>query len=524
MTENWIIITLVALFIFIIIFPGLFLFRIYIHDVKQEEHSVLQNYPVLGKMRYILEKMGPELRQYLFNNDREGKPFNRKEFEFVVKAGKYNTSMMGYGAERNFEKDGLYLVNNMFPKKTEELKIEQLPKIKTRLYEIDQEQLFSRKEHRNNTEISPAYLPNEECVVLGKHTRQPFRLKGIIGQSAMSYGSLGEHAISALSMGLGMAGGSWMNTGEGSISAYHMKGDVDIIMQISPGFFGVRDKDGNFSWEEFSKKANIEQIKGFELKLGQGAKTRGGHVDGSKITEEIAEIRKVEIGKDINSPNRFPGIDTAKELLEFLDELREFSGKPIGIKIVVGNENQVDLLISTMAEIDIVPDFITVDGSEGGTGASYYALAYSVGLPAFSAIPLVDEYLQKYKLRDQTKIIASGKLLTPNKIAMALCLGADLINVARGFMISIGCIMSQVCHTNTCPVGVATTDKKLQKALSIEEKKYRVANYLVTLRQDLFDLAAVAGLDSPTKFRREHIVYHSMFKEYSIREKKIDSY
>lgn len=301
--------------------------------------------------------------------------------------------------------------------------------------------------------------------------------------------------------------------GEGSVSPYHLKGDVDIIMQISPGLFGVRTKDGDFSWEEFRNHAGTDQIKAFELKLAQGAKTRGGHVDGRKVTEEIAEIRKVKAGEEIDSPNRFPGIDTPAQLLHFLEELRTVGDKPVGMKIVVGSENQLERLITAMEEENIVPDFITVDGSEGGTGASYYALANSVGLPAFSAVPMVDDALKRHGLRERTKIIASGKLLTPDKIAMALALGADLTNIARGFMISVGCIMSQVCHKNTCPVGVATTDKKLQEALTIEEKEYRVTNYLIALRKGLFDLAAIAGLKSPVEFNREHIVYHSDFRK-----------
>ncbi|CDO03736.1 Ferredoxin-dependent glutamate synthase 1 [Oceanobacillus picturae] len=511
-------IILICLLAIVIIVPVFLIIRLYVHDRKQEEHSVLQNYPLLGKMRYILEKMGPELRQYLFNNDREGKPFNRKQFEYVNKAGKYQSSLLGYGAEKDFKENDYYLVNSMLPKMDEEIKVENKPTISTQIYEVKEENLFSRKEKRKKSQIKPAFLPDEERVILGENTvKEPFYLKGIIGQSAMSYGSLGENAITALSKGLGMAGGTWMNTGEGSLSPYHLKGNVDIIMQISPGLFGVRDDDGNFSFEEFKKKAQTPQVKAFELKLAQGAKTRGGHVDGKKVTKEIAEVRNVEEGKDIDSPNRFPGINTAEELLHFLQELRESGGKPVGLKIVAGNEAEVEKLVKAMKENDIVPDFITVDGGEGGTGASYYELAYSVGLPAFTAIPLVHECLEAFEIRHRTKIIASGKLLTPDKIAMALCLGADLVNIARGFMISTGCIMSQVCHKNTCPVGVATTDKKLQEALVIEEKKYRVCNYLVTLRQGLFELAAIAGLDSPTKFTKDHIVYQSQFRAFSNR-------
>ncbi|NAP01236.1 FMN-binding glutamate synthase family protein, partial [Halomonas sp. MG34] len=209
-------IILISLLAIVIIVPVFLIIRLYVHDRKQEEHSVLQNYPLLGKMRYILEKMGPELRQYLFNNDREGKPFNRKQFEYVNKAGKYQSSLLGYGAEKDFKENDYYLVNSMLPKMDEEIKVENKPTISTQIYEVKEENLFSRKEKRKESQIKPALLPDEERVILGENTvKEPFYLKGIIGQSAMSYGSLGENAITALSKGLGMAGGTWMNTGEG---------------------------------------------------------------------------------------------------------------------------------------------------------------------------------------------------------------------------------------------------------------------------------------------------------------------
>ncbi len=495
--------------------PVFILIYLYLIDQKQEQHAVLRNFPLLGRFRYIIEKIGPEMRQYLYNNDREGKPFNRKEIEFVKKAGKYNTRMLGYGAERDFDQDGLYLVNDMYPMMADEVRVVREPKIKTYTYNISKDGLFTRKEQRIENELDPAYLAEEDYVILGEHTaRHPFRLKGLIGQSAMSFGSLGDHAITALSEGLGMAGGTWMNTGEGSVSPYHLKGNVDIIMQISPGYFGVRTEDGQFSWDELKKKSDIKQVKAFELKLAQGAKTRGGHVDGGKVTEEIAEIRKVRAWEDIDSPNRFPGISSTKELLEFLQEIRQVTGKPVGMKIVIGKEKNLKKFVSDMKDVNIFPDFITVDGSEGGTGASYYELAYSVGLPAFSALPMLDDCLKEYGIRSHMKIIASGKLLTPDKIAMALALGADLVNIARGFMQSVGCIQSQVCHNNTCPVGVATTDPDLQKGLVIDEKKYRACNYLLTVRQGLFELTEIVGLTSPTQFTRDHIVYHSYFRTF----------
>lgn len=519
-------ITLLVIIGIIIIIPLAIILRVYVFDQRQKQHSILRNYPVLGRIRYIFEKAGPEFRQYLFNNNNEGKPFNRREFEYVYKAAKYNSRMIGYGSERDFTDDGLYIVNHMFPSQRDEMQIDQDPKIKTRLYEIDNEKLLSRKEHQEEGVLDPYYLTDENAIVLGKDTvRQPFKIKGLIGQSAMSFGSLGDHAITALSKGLGMAGGTWMNTGEGSISPYHEKGDVDLIMQVSPGLFGVRTIDGEFSWEAFKEKSDNEQIKAFELKLAQGAKTRGGHVEGQKVTEEIAEIRKVEPGVTINSPNRFREFDDAEGLLEFVERLRDIGGKPVGTKIVIGNEEQAESYVKAMAETGIVPDFITIDGGNGGTGASYYELAESVGLPTFAALPLLDDLLKTYGIRDRTHIIASGQLATPDKIAMALALGADMINIARGFMLSVGCIMAQVCHTNNCPAGVATTDLKLQQGLSVEEKKYRVCNYLVALRQGVFDMAAAAGIDSPTKFAREHVIYKDKFNQLkrSTGESKISS-
>lgn len=498
----------------VILIPLIMFVRVYSHDRKQEQHTILRNYPVLGKVRYIVEKMGPELRQYLFNNDNEGKPFSRRQFEFVYKAAKYNDRMLGYGSERDFEKGGYYLVNNMFPTQREDVRIDQRPKVKTKTYHINDEGLFSRKEKFEDAELDPFLLADEDAIILGKDTvRQPFKVKGMIGQSAMSFGSLGDHAITALSKGLGIAGGAWMNTGEGSLSPYHQKGDVDIIMQISSGLFGVRTEDGEMDWDRFVEKSRIEQVKAFEIKLAQGAKQRGGHVDGSKVTKEIAEIRNIKEGQTVDSPNSFHEFSDVEGLLHFLQKMRELGGKPVGTKIVIGDEHQVEQYVAKMKEINIVPDFITIDGGEGGSGATYYELAESVGLPAFAALPMLDDMLKKYGLRDRTHIIASGKLLTPDRAAMALSLGADMINIARGFMLSVGCIMAEVCHTNRCPTGVTTTDDKLQQALIIEEKKYRVANYVVAMREGIFDLTAVAGLKSPREFTREHIIYKQHFKD-----------
>ncbi|WP_260286429.1 FMN-binding glutamate synthase family protein [Peribacillus aracenensis] len=480
----------------------------YRKDDTQKQHSILRNFPLIGRIRYMTEQIGPELRQYLFENNNEGTPFSRKEFEDVVKAGKYKERLIGFGSERDFNEAGYYIRNSMFPKLREELRIDNSQKINTKVYEVVEEGLLTRKENREDRQIEPYYLRDEDAVIIGGDTCQnPFKLKGLIGQSAMSYGALGENAITALSGGLGLAGGTWMNTGEGGLSKYHLSGNPDIIMQIGPGLFGVRTPGGEFSWEEFKKKSEIEQVKAFEIKLAQGAKIRGGHIEGQKVTEEIAQIRLVEPGRTINSPNRFYEFKNFNELFEFVERMRDVGGKPIGIKIVVGDLDALEEMAKTMRDTSKGPDFITVDGGEGGTGATYQELADAVGLPIMSALPLVDEMLKKYDVRNRVKLIASGKLTSPDKVAVALAMGADLVNIARGFMISVGCIMAEICHTNHCPAGVATTDSKLQEGLVIEEKQYRVANYVISLREGLFNLAAAAGIDTPTKFERKHIVH-----------------
>ena len=297
------------------------------------------------------------------------------------------------------------------------------------------------------------------------------------------------------------------NTGEGGLSQHHLAGGADIIAQIGSGLFGFRTEDGEFSFERVREKADIPQVKAFEIKLAQGAKMRGGHVEGAKVTEEIAAIRNVVPYVSINSPNRFHQFDDYPTLFDFIDQIRQHSGKPVGIKVVIGGKQDAEELASFMHETGMGPDFISLDGGEGGSGATYQDLADSVGLPLRSAIILLDDALQKFEVRDRVKIIASGKITTPDRAAIVLAMGADLVQVARGFMISVGCIMAHRCHTNDCPAGVATTDKKLQQGLVVEEKKYRVTNYILTMREGLFRVAAAAGLDSPTKLERHHVVY-----------------
>ncbi|MFZ3578602.1 FMN-binding glutamate synthase family protein [Virgibacillus sp. DJP39] len=481
---------------------------VYFVDRTQKQHPVLRNYPVVGRVRYFFEKVGPELRQYFFNNDNEGKPFSRRDFQHIVRKAKYKRDVIGFGSQRDFDEAGFYVRNSMFPTLTEELKMNMETKVETDRYLLIKDPLFTAREERLERHESSAYLLQEEdAIIIGPDTKHPFKVMGQIGMSAMSYGSLGEKAITALSEGLGIAKGTWMNTGEGGLSEYHLKGGVDIIMQIGPGLFGVRDVEGNFDWDELLEKSKIPQLKAFEIKLAQGAKTRGGHVDGEKVTEEIARIRRVEPFKSIDSPNRFTEFGDLTSLLGFIEQIREHTGKPVGMKVVIGSSHEAEELAKFMKESGKSPDFITVDGGEGGTGASYQELADTVGLPIKSALPLVHEALLKYGVRDRVKIIASGKLISPDRIAIALGMGADLVNIARALMITVGCIQTLKCESNVCPVGVATTDPDLQKALVIDEKKWRTANYIITMRKGLFRIAAAAGLDSPVHFSSEHVVY-----------------
>lgn len=504
-------IQLIVDMIILAFFAGIVLFVIYLVfvDRKQNQHSILRNYPVLGRIRYFFEKIGPEMRQYLMQSDNEATPFSRKDYLDVVKAGKYKSRIGGFGSRRDFTEPGFYLQNSLFPNEASELEIDQSRKLNTKLYKLDNEGLFSRDEHREDAVIDPYLLTDEHAIVLGQNARQPFKIKRLIGQSGMSYGALGKNAITALSKGLGLAEGTWMNTGEGGLSDHHLKGNVDIIFQIGPGLFGVRDEDGNFSEELFIQKSQIEHVRAFEIKLAQGAKTRGGHVEADKVTEEIAKIRNVKPFTTINSPNRFTFIHNNIDLLNFIARLKQLSGKPVGFKMVVGNITMLEALVKDMKDTGIYPDFITVDGGEGGTGATYQELEDTVGLPLFSALPILDGVLKKNGLRQDIKIIASGKLITPDKVAIALGLGADLVQIARAMMMSVGCIMAQQCHTNDCPVGVATTDPDKEKGLVIEEKQYRVTNYVVSVHEGLFNLAAACGVKSPTEINVKHLLYRN---------------
>ncbi|QCJ44969.1 FMN-binding glutamate synthase family protein [Bacillus sp. S3] len=498
----------ILIILLIVFIGGPLCFFLWLRNLaKKPQHSIIRAYPYFGWIRYVLEMMGPKLRQYWFDDDNGARPFSRSDYLGIVFSAKYRTDLISFGSKRDFEQPGYYIANSLFPLLAEELKVENQEKVHAAKYKIDHEGLFTRREQLVEDQISRWLFPEEDSIVVGPERKEPWRLKGPFGASATSYGSVGENFILATGSGCQMAGGSWLNTGEGGIAPEHLHSGADVVAQIGPGLFGFRDHEGNFSLEEFRQKAGQPAIKAFELKFGQGAKIQGGHLEGAKVTAKVASIRKVKEGQTIISPNRFSFLRNADDTLMFIKRLQDVGGKPVGIKIVVGGQSQLDDLFTAIRRLQIYPDFITVDGSEGGSGATYKAMADTMGLPLYPALIAAVDKAHEYGVRSKIRIFASGKLISADKIAIALALGADAVNSARGFMIAGGCIMALQCHTGKCPAGVTTTDPKHQEALVPEEKKWRVMNYIINVRQGLFALAAACGLDSPRKFTRDHIVF-----------------
>lgn len=501
-------VVLLVLLLVVLLAPVFVLLYMYILSQKPQ-HSVIRAHPYLGWLRYFLEKMGPEFRQYWFDGDTQGKPFSRDDFLGVMFSSKYQTDLVSFGSKRDFTTSGYYISNGLFPLLVEELKVDNREKVPSKKYEIDKEGLLTRHEHLIDTNVPRWLYEEEDAIVVGPERRSPWRIRGMFGASATSYGAVGEHYILSTGQGAARAGGSWINTGEGGVAPEHLATGVDVVAQIGPGLFGYRDDNGNFSLEEFTKKAAEQSIKAFELKFAQGAKIRGGHLEGAKVNEKVAAIRKVPVGQTVNSPNRFPFLKDTETTLKFVRQLQEAGGKPVGVKIVVGDEQRLTELFLTMVRLDVFPDFFTVDGGEGGSGATFKSMADTMGLPLIPALIVFVDMAHRFGVRDKFRIFASGKLITADKVAIALGIGADAVNSARGFMLANGCIMAMQCHTGKCPTGVTTTDPKYQKALVVEEKQWRVMNYIVNLRQGLFALAAACGLESPRQLTREHIVYQN---------------
>lgn len=443
---------------------------LYIIDRRQTQHTVRRNYPVIGRFRYLFEHMGEFFRQYFFAMDREELPFNRAERSWAYRAAKDVDSTIAFGSTRNLNPVGtVFFANCAFPTLS-----------------------------KNAAPTSP--------ITIGPYCPTPYRTNSLINISGMSYGALSTPAVRALSNGAKLAG-CWLNTGEGGVSTYHLEGVCDLVCQIGTAKYGVRDKNGQLDDAKLRDLAAHEQIRMFEVKLSQGAKPgKGGILPGAKVTEEIAAIRGIEAGRDSISPNGHPDIRCVADLLDMIDHIRRVSGKPVGFKAVIGDSHWLDELFALVLErgIEHAPDFIAIDSADGGTGAAPQSLMDYVGLPLKESLPLVTDKLMQYGLRDRIRVICSGKMITPSGVAWALCMGADFVVSARGFMFALGCIQALQCNKNTCPTGITTHDEDLQYGLDPSNKAIRVANYTKNLSYEVGVIAHSCGAAEPRLLRRHH--------------------
>ena len=459
-----------ALFVFVLGLALLAIVVMFIVDVTQTKHAVRRNFPVVGRFRYLFEHMGEFFRQYFFALDREEMPFNRAQRNWVYRAAKGVDNTIAFGSTLNITLCGTPIFVNC-----------PYPVLETDVAETQQ-------------------------LTIGPGARKPYDAPSLFNVSAMSYGSLSKPAVRALSKGSRLAG-NWLNTGEGGLSPWHLEGGCDIVFQIGTAKYGVRDEDGNLSDDKLREIGAIEQVRMIELKLSQGAKPgKGGILPGGKVTEEISKIRGIPQGQDSISPNRHPDIDSAADLLDMINRIRDVSGLPTGFKSVIGAYGWLEELFAEINKRghDSAPDFITVDSGDGGTGAAPMSLMDNVGLPVRESLPLVVDLLVKHGLRDRIRVIASGKMINPADAALALCMGADFINCARGFMFALGCIQALQCNKNTCPTGVTTHNKRLQRGLVPEDKAERVAQYSRAMRKQIGVIAHSCGVREPRGLRRYH--------------------
>lgn len=459
-----------ALFIFMIGISVLIITIVYITDVTQTRHAIRRNYPVVGRFRYFFEHMGEFFRQYFFAQDREEMPFNRAQRSWTYRAAKNVDNTIAFGSSRDLRPPGTVLfVNCPFP-----------------------------------TLGVDAVAPGS--VTIGPYCDKPYTTASLFNISGMSYGAISKPAVLALSNGARKAG-CWMNTGEGGLSPYHLEGGADLVFQIGTAKYGVRDTAGNLSDDKLREVAGHELVKMFELNMSQGAKPgKGGILPGGKVTEEIAKIRGIEPGSDSISPNRHLDVNNINELLDLIQRIRKVTGKPVGFKAVIGAFGWIDSFCKEIKDrgIESAPDFITIDSADGGTGAAPMPLMDDMGLPIRESLPLVIDILTKHDLRDRIKIVTSGKLITPADVAWALCVGADFITSARGFMFALGCIQALQCNKNTCPTGITTHNKKLQRGLVPDDKAQRVANYAKNMIKEVGIIAHSCGEDNHRDLKRYH--------------------
>ena len=461
---------------FVLFALGIGAIVLFIHDKRQKDNPIQRLFPVIIWGRKILVKMGPLLRQYLFLNDQEETPYNRITRNWIYETSKGTRNTIGFGSQIDMDKVGTTLI---------------MPAT------------FTNTKSKAGDATRRAYKK-----VIGAHTGvEPVVMNHFVNISAMSYGALSYRAHAALNKGAQMAG-IMHNTGEGSLAPCHEYGGGDLIFQIGTAKYGIRDEEGNMDDEALAEMAKHPQVKMFEIKLAQGAKPgKGGMLLKEKITEEISRIRKVPMGKDAFAPARHKEFSDVDGLFDFIDRVRNIVKKPVGIKMVIGHTSEIEDVAAKMSkEPGRGPDYIVIDGGDGGTGAAPYVLSSYSGLPMKQAVAVADWALKHHKVRDKVVLFASGKIATPIEIAVAMALGADAIYMARGFMLALGCIQALECHTNNCPTGIATQNKNLEKALDIHSAAKRVATYADTLYKETQMLAESCGYESPSDITPDDIM------------------
>lgn len=441
-----------------------------LYDLVQGSHSVRRNYPIIGNFRWLFESIRPEIRQYLIEGDNDQAPFSRSQRSLVYSRAKNEGSERAFGTQRDVYHNG---------------------------YEF----------MAHSTRPAPPAEPDSFRIPIGNDQCERPYSASIFNISALSFGSLSANAILALNKGAKL-GGFAHDTGEGSISRYHREHEGDLIWEVGSGYFGCRTADGNFDPGRFAEKASSEQVRMIEIKLSQGAKPgHGGILPAAKVTAEISAARGVPIGEDCLSPARHRAFSTPIEMMEFIARLRKLSGgKPVGFKLCLGHPWEFMAMVKAMRETGIVPDFIVVDGAEGGTGASPLEFSDHIGVPLREGLLFAHNTLVGAGLRERIKIGAAGKVVSAFDIAALMALGADWTNAARGFMFALGCIQSLTCNTNKCPTGVATQDPTRQRALVVADKAERVFNFHRSTLAALSEMIAAAGLEHPSLIRPHHLV------------------
>ena len=438
------------------------------YDILQKRHTILRLYPVIGHGRFLFESVRPEIQQYFVESDIDGRPISREFRALVYQRAKGMNDTRPFGTQFDVYRSGYEWVNHSLTPKTV-------------------------SEHNPRVRFG------------GPDCKQPYDASPL-NISAMSYGALSKNAICALNKAA-KADNFSHNTGEGGISPYHLAGGGDLVWQIGTGYFGCRNPQGDFDAEKFSEKASNEVVKMIEIKLSQGAKPgHGGILPAAKLSQEIADIRHVPMGHDVISPPAHSAFDSPRGLLEFVVTLRELSGgKPVGFKLCIGDKSEFLSIVKAMLETGYMPDFITIDGGEGGTGAAPVEFTNSVGMPLRDALIFVNNALIGSGLRRRIRLIASGKAISAFHILRLMALGADTVNSARAMMLALGCIQSRSCNTDHCPTGIATQNPARFKALDVDHKAERVANYHAAMIKNLVELTAVAGIDSLDQLKPEDI-------------------